>query len=84
MRLIRLLKEDIAREAADWVSNDIITTVQAEKICEQYGVEAFFASKETALALEEDLRDGGVAVLMIADDGRARIKNVIAMPSDGD
>ena len=39
MRLIRLLKEDIAREAADWVSNDIITTVQAEKICEQYDVD---------------------------------------------
>ncbi len=50
----------------------------------KYGVEAFFAPKETALALEEDLRDGGVAVLMIADDDRARLKNVIAMPSDGD
>lgn len=42
-----------------------------------FGIEAFFAPKEKALALENDLRDGGVAVLMVDDDGRARIKEVI-------
>ena len=42
-----------------------------------YGIDAFFAPKEKALALEKELRDGGVAVLMVGDDGRARIKDVI-------
>jgi uncharacterized membrane-anchored protein len=42
-----------------------------------YGIEAFFAPKEKALALEKQLRNGGLAVLMIADSGRARIKDVI-------
>ncbi|MDH3974755.1 MAG: DUF2157 domain-containing protein [Deltaproteobacteria bacterium] len=39
MRLIRLLKNDIAREASEWVSEDIITQSQAEKICRRYGVD---------------------------------------------
>jgi uncharacterized membrane protein len=39
MRLIRLLKNDIAREAAEWVSEDIITAPQAERICDRYGVD---------------------------------------------
>ena len=43
----------------------------------RYGIEAFFAPKEKAIALEERLRAGTVAVLMVSDDGRARIKDVI-------
>lgn len=43
----------------------------------KYGIEAFFAPKEKALALEKELADGGVAVLMIATDGRARITDVL-------
>lgn len=39
MRLIRLLKNDIAREAAEWVGEDIITTTQAEQICRRYDVD---------------------------------------------
>ncbi|WP_439135558.1 DUF2157 domain-containing protein [Pseudomaricurvus sp.] len=39
MRLIRLLKNDLAKEAADWVEKDIITQSQAEKICHQYQVD---------------------------------------------
>jgi len=42
-----------------------------------YGIEAFFAPKEKALALEKDLRSGGVAVVMIADNGKAALKDVI-------
>ncbi len=42
-----------------------------------YGIEAFFAPKEEALALERELRDGGVAVLMVSASGRARLKEVI-------
>ncbi|MCO7226458.1 GDYXXLXY domain-containing protein [Pleionea sp. CnH1-48] len=42
-----------------------------------YGIDAFFAPKEEALALEKDLRDGGIAVLMVDKGGRARIKEVI-------
>ncbi len=41
-----------------------------------YGLDAFFAPKEKALALERDLREGGIAVLMVASDGRARIKSI--------
>ena len=44
----------------------------------RYGIEAYFASKEKALALEKELRDGGVAIVMIAGNGRATLKEVIA------
>ena len=39
MRLIRLLKKEIAREAAEWVARDIISRSQAEQICALYGVD---------------------------------------------
>jgi uncharacterized membrane-anchored protein len=44
----------------------------------KYGIEAFFAPKERALQLEKDLRDGGVAVLMVSPGGKARLMDVIA------
>lgn len=37
MRLIRLLKHDLAREASDWVEQDIISADQARIICQRYG-----------------------------------------------
>jgi len=43
----------------------------------RYGIEAFFAPRESALKLEDDLRDGGIAVLMVTDGGRAALKDVI-------
>lgn len=43
----------------------------------KYGIEAFFAPKKKALQLEKDLRDGGVAVLMVADSGRVRLVDVV-------
>ena len=43
----------------------------------RYGIEAFFAPKEKALRLEEELRDGGVAVLKVAANGRAAIEDII-------
>lgn len=39
MRLIRLLKNDLAKESADWVERGIITQAQAEQICQQYRVD---------------------------------------------
>ncbi len=42
-----------------------------------YGIEAFFAPKDKALQLEQDLRGDGVAVLMVADSGRAALKDVV-------
>ena len=39
MRLIRLLKNDIAREAEEWVDEKIITQEQAENICTRYDVD---------------------------------------------
>ncbi|SDZ77590.1 GDYXXLXY domain-containing protein [Microbulbifer marinus] len=44
----------------------------------KYGIEAFFAPKEKALGLESDLRNGGVAEVMVSGGGRARLKNVVA------
>ena len=42
-----------------------------------YGIEAFFAPKEKALALEKDLRRGGVAIVMVANNGKAALKDVV-------
>jgi uncharacterized membrane protein len=39
MRLIRLLKNDLAKEAAEWVENELISLSQAEQICQQYDVD---------------------------------------------
>ena len=44
----------------------------------RYGIEAFFAPKEKALAIERDLAEGGIAVLMVAGNGRAALKEVIS------
>jgi uncharacterized membrane-anchored protein len=43
----------------------------------KYGIEAFFAPKEKALQLEQDLRNGGIAVLMIDGGGRVALEDVI-------
>jgi uncharacterized membrane-anchored protein len=43
----------------------------------RFGIEAFFAPTDRALALEKDLRDGGIAVLMVTDEGRVALKDVI-------
>ena len=47
----------------------------------RYGIEAFFAPKERALELESDLRDGGTAILMVTDGGRAALRDVIPGPA---
>ena len=43
----------------------------------RYGIEALFAPKEKALALEDWLRDGGIAVIMLANNGKAALKAVV-------
>ena len=47
-----------------------------------YGIEAFFAPKERALQLERDLRNGGIAVVMVASNGKATLKDVIPSPKE--
>ena len=47
----------------------------------RYGIEAFFAPKEKALALEKNLRGGGTAVLMVTGGGKAALKDVTPNPS---
>ncbi|AMX02709.1 DUF2157 domain-containing protein [Microbulbifer thermotolerans] len=39
MRLIRLLKNDLAREAKAWVEEGLISEAQAARICDRYGVD---------------------------------------------
>ncbi|MZR62214.1 GDYXXLXY domain-containing protein [Alcanivorax sp. DP30] len=41
-----------------------------------FGIEALFAPKEKALALEKELRDGAVAVIKVAPNGRAALVRV--------
>ena len=43
----------------------------------RYGIEAYFAPKEKALALEKDLRHGAVAIIMLARNGRATLKEIV-------
>lgn len=45
----------------------------------RYGIEAYFAPKEKALALETQLRDSAKAVLMIAPSGQALLTNVLPL-----
>ncbi len=42
-----------------------------------YGIEAFFAPKDTAVKLEDALRSGGLAVVMVSETGKAALKAVI-------
>ena len=39
MRLIRLLKKDLANEMSTWVERDLISIEQARAICREYGVD---------------------------------------------
>ena len=43
----------------------------------RYGIEAFFAPKAKALKLERELPKGGVAVVMVASNGKASLQEVI-------
>jgi uncharacterized membrane-anchored protein len=50
--------------------------VMEDQVSVLYGIEAFFAPKETALALEQTLRERAVATLAVSGSGRARIRTV--------
>lgn len=50
--------------------------VMEDQVSLLYGIEAFFAPKETALALEQTLRERAVATLAVSGSGRARIRAV--------
>lgn len=39
MRLIRLLKKDLAREISTWVDQELITPDQARAVCRRYGID---------------------------------------------
>jgi uncharacterized membrane-anchored protein len=43
----------------------------------RYGIEAYFAPKQKALALEKELRDGGIAVVMVAKNGKSTLKDIL-------
>jgi len=45
----------------------------------RYGIEAWFAPKHKALQLEKDLRDGGIAVLRVADNGKAALAEILPL-----
>ena len=43
----------------------------------KYGIEAYFAPKEKAMALEKKLRNKSLARVMVAKDGKAALKEII-------
>ena len=47
MRLIRLLKTDLARESVEWVEDEIISESQAVKICQKYDIDYFQAQNHS-------------------------------------
>ncbi len=47
MRLIRLLKNDLAKETLDWVDKEIISMAQAQKICQSYDVDIHQVKQKT-------------------------------------
>ena len=49
----------------------------SDKYHVRYGIEAYFAPKRKALALEKELSSGGIAKVMVADNGKAALKNVV-------
>jgi len=44
----------------------------------RYGIEAWFASPEKAVAMEKELRRGAMAVVMVSASGKATLKEVVA------
>ena len=54
------------------------TWAHSPTISVRYGIEALFAPPEKALALEKDLRAGGIAVVMIAAGGKPALKGVVS------
>ena len=68
MRLIRLLKNDIAREASEWVDESIISEDQAQQICRRYDVD-YYQHKNASLGYRVLLGLGylfvGLAVITI-------------------
>ncbi len=44
----------------------------------KYGIEAYFAPKEKAIALEHKLRNKGLAIVMVAKNGKATLKEVLS------
>lgn len=59
-----------------FIRGRVSITPYGDNIDVKYGIEAFFAPKKKALELEDKLRRGGTAVLMVSKSGRARIKEV--------
>lgn len=49
MRLIRLLKNDLAKESTDWVEKGIIEEQQAVAICKEYGADYYSAEQNNFL-----------------------------------
>lgn len=66
------------------VTNRMRPNRQADEIRLEFGIEAFFAPKEEALRLERELRQSGTAVLMVAGNGRAALKDVVPADATGE
>ena len=55
---------------------------QNKKYPVRYGIEAYFTKKDKALALEHDLQQGGIALVMVTDEGKATLKTIQANNDD--
>lgn len=52
-----------------------------EQFSLNFGIEAFFAPKQKALQLERDLRNGGIAVIMVDSSGKAILQAIEPLPA---
>lgn len=50
----------------------------------RFGIEAYFSPKQRARELEKGLSGGGMAVLMVTEDGKAALKSVIPASAQTD
>ncbi len=84
MKLIRLLKNDLAKESSEWVADKIISQEQAEKICQRYGAD-YDQSKRRSLAYFILLSLGylfmGLAVIILIGNNWDEIPRALRMLS---
>lgn len=70
------------RPAQGTVLRGRVQWVSGEQYALRFGIEAWFAPKEKALALEDTLREGGAAQVMLAANGKAALVAVGERPSE--
>lgn len=82
MRLIRLLKNDLAKESANWVDKDIISEQQAVAICNEYGTD-YYSREQNSFLLNVLVGFGfffiGIALIVLIGHNWEQIPRMVRM-----